>query len=325
MAAVTDIPVHLPKLLALFKTVVPKLVNNKHKGQYGRIGVIGGSLEYTGAPYFAAISSIRVGADLAHVFCHSNASAIIKSYSPDLIVHPVLDCVDAVERIAPWLERLHVVVSSPPPPTYVYATFIQLNAKFRIVKVIGPGLGREPGILKTASNVLKLCMDTKKPVVIDADGLFLLNDNLNLICGQPNVILTPNVMEFQRLFGEDDQAARQKMSLLGAGVTVLEKGANDKIYLPHCNEVHSMPSGGSGRRCGGQGDLLSGSLATFFSWSLQSGEPNPALVAACASSYFVKKLNAAAFQKFGRSLLASDMVNQIPSVFQTEFENSDPQ
>eukprot|EP00099_Drosophila_melanogaster_P021791 NP_649090.1 uncharacterized protein Dmel_CG10424 [Drosophila melanogaster] len=300
MAAVSDIPVHLPKLLALFKTVVPKLVNNKHKGQYGRIGVIGGSLEYTGAPYFAAISSIRVGADLAHVFCHSNASAIIKSYSPDLIVHPVLDCVDAVERIAPWLERLHVVV-------------------------IGPGLGREPGILKTASNVLKLCMDTKKPVVIDADGLFLLNDNLNLICGQPNVILTPNVMEFQRLFGEDDQAARQKMSLLGAGVTVLEKGANDKIYLPHCNEVHSMPSGGSGRRCGGQGDLLSGSLATFFSWSLQSGEPNPALVAACASSYFVKKLNAAAFQKFGRSLLASDMVNQIPSVFQTEFENSDPQ
>lgn len=117
MAAVTDIPVHLPKLLALFKTVVPKLVNNKHKGQYGRIGVIGGSLEYTGAPYFAAISSIRVGADLAHVFCHSNASAIIKSYSPDLIVHPVLDCVDAVERIAPWLERLHVVVSSPPPPS----------------------------------------------------------------------------------------------------------------------------------------------------------------------------------------------------------------
>ncbi|EDW46583.1 ATP-dependent (S)-NAD(P)H-hydrate dehydratase isoform X1 [Drosophila sechellia] len=300
MSAVTDIPVHLPKLLALFKTVVPKLVNNKHKGQYGRIGVIGGSLEYTGAPYFAAISSIRVGADLAHVFCHSNASAIIKSYSPDLIVHPVLDCVDAVERITPWLERLHVVV-------------------------IGPGLGREPGILKTASNVLKLCMDTKKPVVIDADGLFLLNDNLSLICGQPNVILTPNVMEFQRLFGEDDQAARQKMSLLGAGVTVLEKGANDRIYLPHCNEVHSMPIGGSGRRCGGQGDLLSGSLATFFSWSLQSGEPNPALVAACASSYFVKKLNAAAFQKFGRSLLASDMVNQIPSVFQTEFENSYPQ
>ncbi|XP_017127602.1 ATP-dependent (S)-NAD(P)H-hydrate dehydratase isoform X1 [Drosophila elegans] len=298
MSTITEIPVHLPKLLALFKTIVPKLTNNKHKGQYGRIGVIGGSLEYTGAPYFAAITSIRVGADLGHVFCHSNASAIIKSYSPDLIVHPVLDSIDAVEKITPWLERLHVVV-------------------------IGPGLGREPSILKTASNILKLCLNVKKPVVIDADGLFLLNDNLELICGQRNVILTPNVMEFRRLFGEDNDAARQKMSLLGDGVVVLEKGANDKVHIPQKNEVHIMPIGGSGRRCGGQGDLLSGSLATFYYWSLQSNEPNPALIAACASSYFVKRLNSAVFQKFGRSLLASDMVNEIASTFQADFENSD--
>ncbi|XP_017014803.2 ATP-dependent (S)-NAD(P)H-hydrate dehydratase [Drosophila takahashii] len=299
MSAITEISVNLPKLLGLFKeTVVPKLTNNKHKGQYGRIGVIGGSLEYTGAPYFAAISSIRVGADLAHVFCHSNASAIIKSYSPDLIVHPVLDCVDTVEKITPWLDRLHVIV-------------------------IGPGLGREPGILKTASNLLKICMDVQKPVVIDADGLFLLNDNLDLICGQRNVILTPNVMEFRRLFGEDINEARKKMSLLGDGVVVLEKGANDKIHFPQINEVHTLPTGGSGRRCGGQGDLLSGSLATFFYWSLQSNQENPAFIAACASSYFVKRLNSAAFQKFGRSLLASDMVNEIPAIFQAEFENSD--
>ncbi|XP_017041546.1 ATP-dependent (S)-NAD(P)H-hydrate dehydratase [Drosophila ficusphila] len=294
MSTVSEIPVHLPKLLALFKTIVPKLADNKHKGQYGRIAVIGGSEEYTGAPYFAAITSIRVGADLAHVFCHSKASPIIKSYSPDLIVHPVLDCPDAVDKITPWLERLHVVV-------------------------IGPGLGREPSVLKTASNILKLCMDIQKPVVIDADGLFLLNDNIDLIRGQQNVILTPNVMEFRRLFGEDINAARQKMSLLGDGVVVLEKGANDKVY---CNEIYSMPTGGSGRRCGGQGDLLSGSLATFFYWSLQSNQPNPAYIAACASSYFVKRLNSAAFQKFGRSLLASDMVNEIPAVFQADFENS---
>ncbi|XP_016984473.2 ATP-dependent (S)-NAD(P)H-hydrate dehydratase [Drosophila rhopaloa] len=297
-SAITEIPVHLPKLLALFKTVVPKLSNNKYKGQYGRIGVIGGSLEYTGAPYFAAITSIRVGADLAHVFCHSKASSIIKSYSPDLIVHPVLDSEDAVEKITPWLDRLHVIV-------------------------IGPGLGREPSILKTASNILKLCLSVQKPVVIDADGLFLLNDNFELICGQRNVILTPNVMEFRRLFGDDSNAARQKMALLGDGVVVLEKGANDKIHIPHCNEVHTMPLGGSGRRCGGQGDLLSGSLATFFYWSLQSNEPNPAYIAAGASSYFVKRLNSAAFQKFGRSLLASDMVNEIASIFNKEFENSD--
>lgn len=81
-----------------------------------------------------------------------------------------------------------------------------------------------------------------------------------------------------------------------------------------------MPTGGSGRRCGGQGDLISGSLATFFYWSLRSNQPNPAYLAACASSYFVKQLNYAAFQKLGRSTVASDMINEISALFRSEFE-----
>lgn len=106
-----EIPIQTQKLLKLSRTVVPRLSDSKHKGQYGRIGVVGGSLEYTGAPYFAAISSLKVGADLAHVFCQKEAAVVIKSYSPELIVHPNLDDENAVEIIAPWLERLHVVVS----------------------------------------------------------------------------------------------------------------------------------------------------------------------------------------------------------------------
>lgn len=110
MSKIIEIPVHAQKLLTIFRTIIPKLSNGKYKGQYGRIGVIGGSLEYTGAPYFSAITAMKVGADLSHVFCHTNAAAVIKSYSPDLIVHPVLDHEDAVEKIKPWMERLHVIV-----------------------------------------------------------------------------------------------------------------------------------------------------------------------------------------------------------------------
>ncbi|KAH8280187.1 hypothetical protein KR054_009951 [Drosophila jambulina] len=295
MSAIKELPVNIPKLLSLFKTVVPKPTCNKYKGQYGRIGVIGGSLEYTGAPYFAAITSLKVGADLAHVFCHSNASTAIKSYSPDLIVHPVLDCADAVDKILPWLKRLHVIV-------------------------FGPGLGREPKIIETATNLLKLCLNAQKPTVIDADGLFILNDNIDLIYGHSNVILTPNAIEFQRLFGEDIDVTRHKISLLGDGIVILEKGLNDKIYIPQINAIYIMPTGGSGRRCGGQGDILSGSLATFFYWSLQSNQPNPAYLAACAASYFIKQLNYATFQKLGRSTLANDMINEIHTVFRTNFE-----
>lgn len=183
-------------------------------------------------------------------------------------------------------------------------------------------MGREAHILKKATEILMLCLEMDKPIVLDADGLFLLNDNIDIVCGKRNVILTPNAIEFQRIFGKDCDATTQKILLLGDGVVVLEKGSQDKIYIPQTNEVHIMPKGGSGRRCGGQGDLLSGSLATFFYWALQSNEHNPAYLAACASSYFVKQLNYAAFQKLGRSMVANDMVKEIPTVFNTEFENT---
>lgn len=48
------------KWMRLAKQAVPYLNSDKHKGQDGRIGIIGGSLEYTGAPYFAAISALKL-------------------------------------------------------------------------------------------------------------------------------------------------------------------------------------------------------------------------------------------------------------------------
>lgn len=49
--------------------IIPPLTFDSHKGQAGRIGIVGGSKNYTGAPYFAAISALKIGCDLAHVFC----------------------------------------------------------------------------------------------------------------------------------------------------------------------------------------------------------------------------------------------------------------
>ena len=57
----------------------------------GKIAVLGGCREYTGAPFFAAISALKIGSDLAHIFCTKGAGTVIKTYSPELIVHPVLE------------------------------------------------------------------------------------------------------------------------------------------------------------------------------------------------------------------------------------------
>jgi ATP-dependent NAD(P)H-hydrate dehydratase len=69
-------------MLSIVKKVFPPLLATSRKGDNGRIAVIGGSVEFTGAPFYSAISALKIGGDLAHIFCSKSASSSIKSYSP---------------------------------------------------------------------------------------------------------------------------------------------------------------------------------------------------------------------------------------------------
>ncbi|XP_055694940.1 ATP-dependent (S)-NAD(P)H-hydrate dehydratase [Lutzomyia longipalpis] len=279
------------------RAVVPRLETNLHKGQAGRIGIIGGSVEYTGAPYFAGISALRVGADLVHIFCCQSAATVIKSYSPELIVHPVLDLPCAMEKMEKWLDRLHVLV-------------------------IGPGLGRDHIVLENVAELMKHIRHSGIKVIFDADALHLLTLDLSLVRDLNGAILTPNAVEFRRLFGETKSTVDLK-EFIGKNVTVLEKGLSDRIYdVTLTNQVYPLPPGGSARRCGGQGDLLAGALATFYCWALNhKQENNPALVACFAASFLTKHCNEEAFREKGRGTLCGDMIEQIPKIFRKYFEH----
>ena len=74
--------------LAMEKYILP-LSPESYKGSSGRVGVLGGSARYTGAPFYAAMASLKAGADLAFVFCAQEASLPIKCYSPELMVAPI--------------------------------------------------------------------------------------------------------------------------------------------------------------------------------------------------------------------------------------------
>ncbi|XP_026755336.2 ATP-dependent (S)-NAD(P)H-hydrate dehydratase [Galleria mellonella] len=283
---------------------IPKLDGASHKGQAGRIGVVGGSLEYTGAPYFAGISALKVGADLVHIFCTTAAATVIKSYSPELIVHPLLDSENAVSEISPWFKRLHAIV-------------------------IGPGLGRATETFNIVSDLIKIIREFKIPLVIDADGLFLITENPELIRDFSSpVILTPNKIEFERLNNKFNGS--QKLSQqLEKNVIILKKGSTDEIYSMNPAVVWSSSTGGSGRRCGGQGDILSGSIATFLNWTLQNihktelKTDDNGLVAASLACYaacqLVRRSNEKAFSVKGRSMLATDMIECIHESFEELF------
>ncbi|XP_055016241.1 ATP-dependent (S)-NAD(P)H-hydrate dehydratase [Boleophthalmus pectinirostris] len=296
-------------ILALVKRTIPPLTSKKHKGQDGRIGIIGGCQEYTGAPYFAAISALKAGADLAHVFCTKEAAPVIKSYSPELIVHPVLDRSNALEEIEKWLPRLHSVV-------------------------VGPGLGRDDHILQTAKEIIIKSKTRDIPIVIDADGLWLITQQPSIIQGYQKSILTPNIMEFTRLYDvlvhgsmntSDLKFSVTQLSIAMGNLTVVLKGEHDLIT--DGSKVISCSTEGSGRRCGGQGDLLSGSMGVMAHWAHSASVAeifrgmNPSVVAAYGACSLTRQCNNQAFQRNGRSTTTSDMIQEIGSAFKKLFES----
>ncbi|XP_030057412.1 ATP-dependent (S)-NAD(P)H-hydrate dehydratase isoform X2 [Microcaecilia unicolor] len=297
----------MENIFRLVRNVIPPLTAKKHKGQDGRIGVIGGCQEYTGAPYFAAISALKVGADLSHVFCTKDAAAAIKSYSPELIVHPVLDIPNAVNEVEKWLPRLHTVV-------------------------LGPGLGRDEVILEHAKGIIERTRAKGIPIVIDADGLWLIAQHPSIIQGYQGAILTPNLMEFSRLYeavlrdpmdSNDHHGCVLRLSQALGNLTIVQKGERDLIS--DGQKVLVCSHEGSNRRCGGQGDLLSGSLGVLAHWAFLAGSEktnglNPFLVAAFGACSLTRQCNSQAFQKYGRSMTTKDMITEIGTAFNKLFE-----
>ncbi|XP_005110931.1 ATP-dependent (S)-NAD(P)H-hydrate dehydratase [Aplysia californica] len=299
------------QLLEMVKSIIPELHHGMHKGQAGRVAIVGGCKEYTGAPYFAAISALKVGADLSHVFCTGDAAPVIKSYSPELIVHPILDNNNVLSELSEWLPRFHVLV-------------------------IGPGLGREEQLMKTTAAVILRAKERQLPLIIDADGLYLVTQDPSIIYGYDNVILTPNVAEFGRLYKKifsrdpDPQESVTNVKQLSremGNVTIVQKGAQDIISNGEHVLICTEPC--SPRRCGGQGDLLSGSMGTFSVWASMAGESQlqcslvstygRGMCAAYAACLLTRRCNSLAFKSHGRSMTTTDMISQIHSAFEGLF------
>ncbi|KAI4311253.1 hypothetical protein MLD38_036162 [Melastoma candidum] len=299
--------------VSVLRAITPSLDPSKYKGQAGKIAVVGGCREYTGAPYFAAISALKIGSDLSHVFCTKDAAPVIKSYSPELIVHPILEESYSVRdedkghvsskmltEIGKWMERFDCLV-------------------------VGPGLGRDPFLLDCISEILKLARLSNIPIVIDGDGLFLVTNCLDLVRGYPLAILTPNINEYKRLVQQVlncevcDEDADHQLQMLArqiGGVTIMRKGKTDLISDGEI--VKSVSLYGSPRRCGGQGDILSGGVAVFTSWARRCGlstehnsaicQMSPTVLGCVAGSVLLRKAAGLAFESKRRSTLTTDII-----------------
>ncbi|MCJ1278573.1 hypothetical protein MMC21_006390 [Puttea exsequens] len=268
------------------------------------------------------MASARLGADLSHVFCTPPAANVIKTYSPNLMVHPIM-------------REVSEVPASHQPASEIASPITAMLSNLHAV-VIGPGLGRDSLMQATVATVIKSARERNTPLVLDADALWLVQNQLDLIYGYKECVLTPNVVEFQRLakaagLGEDElpdtgeNGCRKLAKALG-GVLVLRKGPVDWISN---GENAIMGEGEGGRkRSGGQGDTLTGSIGTLLAyrdlyhqklWDVEGNmdRAETLLLAAWGGSAITRECSRLAFVKHGRSLQASDLTEEVPVAFET--------
>ena len=166
--------------------VVPRMASGYRKGVLGKVTVLGGSRDYSGAPYFAA--AMRMGCDIAHIFTSDlEVATAIRSYSPELIVsYPYTRCLRQ---------------DSPAGPDHKSVPHRTWLSSYTSV-VIGPGLGRDNTKQKVTllENVIRECRSHKIPLVIDADALHLIQYCVESLQGYNYAVLTPNRIEMGRLF-----------------------------------------------------------------------------------------------------------------------------
>lgn len=224
------------------------------------------------------------------------------------------------------------------------------------VLVMGPGLGREEYMQSYARLALSIAREQAMFVVLDADALYMVGKELSLVKGYRRAVLTPNVVEFKRLSESagvspdvpTKERAGEVSKLLG-GVVVLEKGSTDLIASDTTGEAASLEASKLGegderqrvrevvevdvagglKRCGGQGDVLSGTVGVMLAWGKcyedgAFGDGSiPAsrlpLLAAVGGSMVTRTSSRMAFQLQGRGLVTQDMLPQLGKSFSEVF------
>ncbi|CAN3356179.1 ATP-dependent (S)-NAD(P)H-hydrate dehydratase [Diutina catenulata] len=318
------------ELLTACKQLIQPLSGHFHKGQAGIITVIGGCADYTGAPYFACHAAAVTGADLSHVICEERAGTVIKSYSPDLMVHPYLTDLASSGFSASEAERVTNLSVPEATKDGKLQDFISSRILPKVtglldrsdVVVVGPGFGRDPLMLASLALIMNEIKKRGKPMIVDADALWLVAQ-LPSLARYEQAVLTPNVVEFGRLAdavglkrGEPVEEAQALSKELGA--TVVRKGQQDVVAKADSYLVGGGE--GSPRRVGGQGDTLVGVMATLLCWSNHYVSPDKTWVekpklsrddanvlAIWGASHMVRTAAAQAFQKHRRSMQTSNV------------------
>jgi hydroxyethylthiazole kinase-like uncharacterized protein yjeF len=288
------------------KTYYPIPKEDSHKGDNGRVLVIGGG-PYIGAPALSGLSALRTGSDLVFIVSPKKAARAITSFSP-LLITP--------EKLAKETARLspNLIVNELNNEEILVLEDIEIIENY-IPKVdtvvIGPGLGSEKITKDAIEKIILKCAKSGKSLVIDADAIQVVGKKPSIVKYSETVI-TPHVGEFKELTNVqlDNNLERRKKKVeqwaKKLGVTILLKGPIDIISdgkQTKLNNIHNKAM-----TVGGTGDVLAGIVGSLLSKKVEPFN------AARIGAFLNGSAGNQAFEKKSYGLITTDIIEEIPSI-----------
>lgn len=271
---------------------LPLRPSDSHKGSFGKMLFIAGSVNYFGAPYFSAQSFLKAGGGLSFLATPETVAPVIGSKGSEIIFVP---------QTATPFGSLSLKNKQQ---------LLEFSEKVEMV-VLGPGVSLNE---ETQRLVRELAAELKTPLLIDGDGLTAISSDLGYIKKRnAPTILTPHLGEMARLTKKSiDEISNNKIDRLQEATrtlnaTIVLKGAHSLIGLPD-GRVFINLSGNPGMATAGSGDVLTGTIAAMFGLGLAIND-------AVRMGVFVHGLAGdLAAHKLGKDgLIAGDIMNHLPA------------
>ncbi len=273
------------------REALPARKSGGHKGDFGKLLVVGGAVGYTGAPWLAAAGAVRSGCGLVYLGVPESIWQVEAVKCVSAMPFPLADKHGALSKKA--LQTIEKKLSTCD------------------VLALGPGLGRGE---QTAALVRELLVKTEKPVVLDADGINALEGHIDVLDARRGrvTILTPHDGEFARIGGdltEEDRVGAARDFAVGHGCVLVLKGHRTVTAGPAGNALVNT-TGNSGLAKGGSGDVLTGVIA-----SLLAQGAAPVLAAACGVWLHGRAGDLAAEDLTAYGMTPEDVVRYLPKAF----------
>jgi len=278
----------------ILKKIYKERPRESKKYDFGLLIVIGGSEFYSGSPALAAMAAFKSGVDMVRIIAPKRAADIIASFSPDFAAYPLE---------GKWLERKHL------------ATLISMTESAKVASygktavVIGGGMGRTE---ETQRTILEYLTQVLVPVVIDADAIHAISKKPEIISGKP-FLITPHTYEFFVLTGREIYKLTEEEKIKAVleeakrlKTTILLKGATD--IISDGKEVALSRTGSGLMTVGGMGDTLAGIAGALTARGIDL------FTVAQAAAYINGLAGELAGKKLGESVMATDLINEIPNV-----------